>query len=61
MSKVIKCFILLLLVSLVYSGVLFMINTACTICNIAGVVIGFFYLILLYKTVVKIFKDDEND
>lgn len=61
MSTVIKFFILLLLASLVYSGVLFMINTACTICNIAGVVIGFFYLILLYKTVVKIFENDEND
>lgn len=61
MSTVIKCFILLLLTSLVYSGVLFMINTACTICNIAGLIIGFFYLIVLYKIVVKIFKDDEND
>lgn len=61
MSKVIKCFLLLLLTLLVYSGVLFMINTACTICNLAGLVIGFFYLIVLYKLVVKIFKDNEND
>ena len=61
MSIVIKCFLLLLLTLLVYSGVLFMINTACTICNIAGLVIGFFYSIVLYKTVVKIFKDNEND
>lgn len=61
MSTVIKCFLLLLLTLLVYSGVLFMVNAACTICNIAGLVIGFFYLIVLYKIVVKIFKDNEND
>lgn len=61
MSKSIKCFILLLLTLLVYSGVLFMINTACTICNIAGLIIGFFYLIVLYKILVKIFKSNEND
>lgn len=61
MSKLIKCFILLLLTLLVYSGVLFMINTACTICNIAGLIIGFFYLIVLYKILVKIFKSNEND
>lgn len=61
MSKLIKCFILLLLTLLVYSGVLFMINTACTICNIAGLIIGFFYLIVLYKILIKIFKSNEND
>lgn len=61
MSKVIKCFLLLLLTLLVYSGVLFMVNTACTICNLAGLAIGFFYLIVLYKVLVKIFKGNEND
>lgn len=61
MSIVIKRFLLFFLTLLVYTGVLSMINAACTICNIAGLVIGFFYLIILYKILAKTFKDNEND
>lgn len=56
MRELILNFILALITYGVYSGVLTLIGLSSTVMNILAIVIGFIWMIILYKLSVKIWK-----